>query len=133
MTGENALAESGDTFDYIVVGAGSAGCPVAARLSEDPHTSVLLLEAGGSDDHPYIRMPLGFLRAMTKPQFNWTYMTEPEPNLGGRRMPLPRGRVMGGSGSINGMFAMRGHPGDYDQWAHGRAWLVVRRRAALLP
>ena len=111
------MAESGDTFDYIVVGAGSAGCPVAARLSEDPRTSVLLLEAGGSDNHPFIRMPLGFLRAMTKPQFNWTYMTEAEPNLNGRRMPLPRGRVMGGSGSINGMFAMRGHPGDYDQWA----------------
>ena len=93
------MAESGDTFDYIVVGAGSAGCPVAARLSEDPRTSVLLLEAGGSDSHPFIRMPLGFLRAMTKPQFNWTYMTEPEPNLGGRRLPLPRGRVMGGSAS----------------------------------
>jgi len=118
------LAESGDTFDYIVVGAGSAGCPVAARLSEDPRTSVLLLEAGGSDNHPYIRMPLGFLRAMTKPQFNWTYWTEPEPNLNGRKMPLPRGRVMGGSGSINGMFAMRGHPGDYDQWAQmgARGW-----------
>jgi choline dehydrogenase len=116
--------DSGDSFDYIVVGAGSAGCVVAARLSEDPRTSVLLLEAGGSDDHPLIRMPLGFLRAMTKPEYNWTYMTEPEPNLGGRRMPLPRGRVMGGSGSINGMFAMRGHPGDYDQWAQmgARGW-----------
>jgi choline dehydrogenase len=119
------LAEqSGDSFDYIVVGAGSSGCVVAARLSEDPAASVLLLEAGGSDDHPLIRMPLGFLRAMTRPEFNWTYMTEPEPNLGGRRLPLPRGRVMGGSGSINGMFAMRGHPGDYDQWAQmgARGW-----------
>ena len=102
-----------DSFDYIVVGAGSSGCVVAARLSEDPGTQVRL-----------IRMPLGFLRAMTMPELNWTYMTEPEPNLGGRQMPLPRGRVMGGSGSINGMFAMRGHPGDYDQWAQmgARGW-----------
>ena len=113
-----------DSFDYIVVGAGSSGCVVAARLSEDPGTQVLLLEAGGRDDHPLIRMPLGFLRAMTMPELNWTYMTEPEPNLGGRQMPLPRGRVMGGAGSINGMFAMRGHPGDYDQWAQmgARGW-----------
>jgi choline dehydrogenase len=116
--------DSGDSFDYIVVGAGSSGCVVAARLSEDPATQVLLLEAGGSDASPLIRMPLGFLRAMTKPEYNWTYTTEPEPNLGGRRLPLPRGRVMGGSGSINGMFAMRGHPGDYDQWAQmgARGW-----------
>ncbi len=110
--------------DYIVVGGGSAGCVMAARLSEDGRDNVLLLEAGGSDDHPYIQMPLGFLRAMTKPQFNWNYWTEPEPHLDGRRMPMPRGRVMGGSGSINGMFAMRGHPADYDQWAQmgARGW-----------
>ena len=104
-------------FDYVVVGAGSSGCVVAARLSEDPGVSVLLLEAGGRDDHLYLRMPLAFLKAMPDPRFNWTYWTEPEPHLDGRRMPLPRGRVIGGSGSINGMFAMRGHPKDYDQWA----------------
>ncbi len=111
-------------FDYIVVGGGSAGCVMAARLSEDGKDNVLLLEAGGSDDHPYIQMPLGFLRAMVQPQFNWNYMTEPEPHLDGRQMPMPRGRVMGGSGSINGMFAMRGHPADYDQWAQmgARGW-----------
>ena len=110
--------------DYIVVGGGSAGCVMAARLSEDGKSNVLLLEAGGDDTHPYIRMPLGFLRAMTLPQLNWRYLTEPEPHLDGRQMPMPRGRVMGGSGSINGMFAMRGHPADYDQWAQmgARGW-----------
>ena len=112
------------TFDYIVVGAGSAGCVVAARLSEDPNTHVLLLEAGGSDNHLYLKMPLAFLKAMPDPRFNWTYWTEPEPHLDNRKMPMPRGRVMGGSGSINGMFAMRGHPKDYDQWAQmgARGW-----------
>ena len=78
-------------FDYVVVGAGSSGCVVAARLSEDPGVSVLLLEAGGRDDHLYLRMPLAFLKAMPDPRFNWTYWTEPEPHLDGRRMPLPRG------------------------------------------
>jgi len=113
-----------ESFDYIVVGAGSSGCVVAARLSEDADSNVLLLEAGGRDDHLYLKMPLAFLKAMPDPRFNWTYWTEPEPNCEGRRMPLPRGRVMGGSGSINGMFAMRGHPGDYDQWAQmgARGW-----------
>ena len=107
----------GEIFDYIVVGAGSSGCVVAARLSEDSEAHVLLLEAGGRDDHLYLKMPLAFLKAMPDPRFNWTYWTEPEPHLDGRRMPLPRGKVIGGSGSINGMFAMRGHPKDYDQWA----------------
>lgn len=111
-------------FDYIVVGGGSAGCVVAARLSEDPNNRVLLLEAGGQDDHVFLKMPLAFLKAMPDPRFNWTYWTQPEPYLDGRVMPLPRGRVMGGSGSINGMFAMRGHPLDYDQWAQmgARGW-----------
>ncbi|MBO9601973.1 MAG: choline dehydrogenase [Novosphingobium sp.] len=118
------MADTGAEFDYIVVGAGSAGCVMAARLSEDPSVRVLLLEAGGSNEHLYLKMPLAFLKAMPDPRFNWTYWTEEEPHLGGRKMPLPRGRVMGGSGSINGMFAMRGHPLDYDQWAQmgARGW-----------
>ena len=105
-----------EEFDYIIVGAGSAGCVIAARLSEDPNVKVLLLEAGGPNKHPYLKMPLGFLKAVVDPRFNWGFLTEPEPGLGGRQLPLPRGRVLGGSSSINGMFYMRGHPGDYDQW-----------------
>ena len=103
-------------YDYIVIGAGSAGCVVASRLSEDKDVSVLVVEAGGSDDNMYIRMPLGFLRAMLNPEFNWGYSSEPEPNLNNRRLMLPRGRVLGGSSSINGMFYMRGHPRDFDTW-----------------
>ena len=106
-----------ETFDYIVIGAGSAGCVVAARLSERADTSVLILEAGGRDSHLTLKMPVAFLKAVINPAFNWGYMTEPEPCLQGRRLWLPRGRVLGGSGSINGMFHMRGHPSDYDDWA----------------
>jgi len=103
-------------FDYIVVGGGSAGCVVASRLSEERDRSVLLIEAGGWDSHLLLRMPLGFLRAMLQPRFSWGYMSEPEPHLNGRRVMLPRGRVLGGSGSINGMFYMRGHSRDFDHW-----------------
>jgi choline dehydrogenase len=102
--------------DYIVVGGGSAGCVVASRLSEAGDCSVLLLEAGGSDDHFSIRMPLAFLSAMTNPRFAWGFMSEPEKGLGGRPLWVPRGRILGGCSSINGMFYMRGHPGDFDEW-----------------
>jgi choline dehydrogenase len=105
-----------EEFDFIVAGAGSAGCVVAARLSEDPHTSVLLLEAGGRDSDVTLKMPVAFLKAVVNPRFNWGYVTEPEPHLNGRRLWLPRGRVLGGSSSINGMFYMRGHPLDYEDW-----------------
>ncbi len=104
------------TYDDIIIGAGSAGCVLAARLSEDKGRQVLLIEAGGKDDHPYVRMPLGFLRAMLNPKHNWGYVSEPEPNLNNRSLNLPRGRLLGGSSSINGMFYMRGHPRDYDTW-----------------
>jgi choline dehydrogenase len=113
-----------DEFDYIVVGAGSAGCVVASRLSEEPGTSVLLLEAGGKDDRLTIAMPLAFLKTIFDPTLSWGDMSEPEPHLGGRRLWLPRGKVLGGSSSINGMFYMRGHPNDFDTWARlgARGW-----------
>ena len=105
-----------DQFDYIVVGAGSAGCVLANRLSADPAVRVLLLEAGGEDAHPLVRMPVGFLKALQRPALTWGYETEPEVQLLGKRLPLPRGRLLGGSSSINGMFHIRGHRLDYDEW-----------------
>jgi choline dehydrogenase len=104
------------SYDYIIVGGGSAGCVLAARLSAEADRSVLLLEAGGSDNHFLLRMPLGFLRALFRPELSWGYFSEPEPNLGDRRLWLPRGKVLGGSGSINGMFYMRGHSNDFNTW-----------------
>jgi choline dehydrogenase len=110
------MTDHSQTFDYIVVGAGSAGCVLASRLSEEKDRTVLLLEAGGNDDDFLLRMPLAFLRAMLQPRFSWGYFSEPEPQLHGRRLPLPRGRVLGGSGSINGLFYMRGHSLDFEGW-----------------
>jgi choline dehydrogenase len=105
----------GDEFDYIIVGAGSAGCVIANRLTEDPSVKVLLLEAGGEDNQFFYRMALGF-HSWRYPETNWSFETEPEPHLGGRRLPLPRGKVLGGSSTINAMLYSRGHPGDYDLW-----------------
>jgi choline dehydrogenase len=104
------------TFDYIIVGAGSAGCVLANRLSADPACRVLLLEAGGSDEHWLIDMPLGFMKAFLNPAFNWGYRSEPQPQLNGRTLLLPRGRLIGGTSTINGMFFMRGHRLDFDAW-----------------
>ncbi len=105
------------TFDYIIVGAGSAGCVLANRLSADPANRVLLLEAGGSEKQSVIEMPLAWFQAMMTPAIGWGYASEPEPHADGRRIPAPRGRVVGGCSSINGMMYSRGHPQDYDQWA----------------
>ena len=102
--------------DYIVVGAGSAGCVVASRLSEDTEIVVLLLEAGGSDWNPFIRVPLLTRILFHLPSLNWGYETADEPGLGGRRVPYPRGKVLGGSSSSNGMTYIRGHARDFDDW-----------------
>lgn len=105
-----------DEFDHIIVGAGSAGCVLANRLSEDGKARVLLLEAGGEDRSWLFRMPLGFMMTAANPAYDWGYASEPDPKLNGRSLPLPRGRVMGGSSSVNGMIYMRGHASDYDGW-----------------
>ena len=105
-----------EVFDYIVTGAGSAGCVVAARLSEGGRYRVLLLEAGGNDSNPWIHVPMGYPRVFANPRFNWMYESEPEPGLMGRRLYQPRGKVLGGTSAINGMVYMRGHSADYDEW-----------------
>jgi len=105
-----------NTYDFIVTGAGSAGCAVAARLSEDGRYRVLLLEAGGKDRNPWIHIPLGYAKIFTNPRVNWMFDTEPEAQLNGRILYQPRGKVLGGTSSINGMVYMRGTPSDYDGW-----------------
>jgi len=102
--------------DFIIVGAGSAGCAVAARLSEDPATRVLLLEAGGEDRNRWIHIPLGFGKTFADPSVNWCYETEPDPGAADRRVFWPRGKVLGGSSSINGMVYIRGQAEDFDHW-----------------
>jgi choline dehydrogenase len=106
-----------ETFDYIVVGAGTAGCLLANRLSADPAVRVLLLEAGGKDDYHWIHIPVGYLYCIGNPRTDWLYFTEPDPGLNGRQLRYPRGKVLGGSSSINGMIYMRGQSRDYDHWA----------------
>lgn len=105
------------SYDYIIVGAGSAGCTLANRLSADPDVSVLLLEAGPRDWNPFIHMPAGLSKLVNFKSLNWNYLTEPEPGLNNRRLYWPRGRVLGGSSSINAMCYVRGHRTDYDDWA----------------
>jgi choline dehydrogenase len=109
------------TFDFIVIGGGTAGCALAARLSEDPSLSVCLLEAGGMDRHPFVQVPAAVMAAVSRPALNWGFETTPQAALNSRRIPVPRGRVLGGSGSINGMVYHRGFPRDYDDWARAGA------------
>src|SRR5687768_13921323 len=105
------------SYDYIVIGSGSAGAVVAARLSEDPAVSVLVLEAGPRDRHPLQLMPLAFSRVASGRIGTWQYESEPEPELYGRRLAIPRGRTLGGTSSVNAMIAIRGNRRDYDDWS----------------
>ncbi len=104
------------SFDYVIVGAGTAGCVLAGRLAEDPATRICLIEAGGSDRHPLISTPAMVAAAIATRRLNWRFETIPQAHLQGRRIPQPRGKVVGGSGSINGMVYSRGNPRDYGDW-----------------
>lgn len=108
---------SNERFDYIVVGAGTAGCLIANRLSENPDNRVLLLEAGQKDTYHWIHIPVGYFKTMHNPKTDWCYTTDPDPGLVGRSIKWPRGKVLGGSSSINGMLYLRGQAEDYDSWA----------------
>ncbi|WP_180901279.1 GMC family oxidoreductase [Martelella soudanensis] len=110
--------------DYVIVGAGSAGCVIANRLSADPDVSVVLLEAGPADRNPWIHIPVGYFKMMHNPTVDWCYKTEPDPGLNGRSLDWPRGKVLGGSSSLNGLLYVRGQQQDYDRWAQmgNRGW-----------
>jgi choline dehydrogenase len=110
------VGSTAEVFDFIVTGAGSAGCPVAARLSESGKYRVLILEAGPPDSYPWIHIPLGYTKTFTHPRYNWMFESEPEKELNGRTLYQPRGKVLGGTSSINGMVYMRGTAADYDNW-----------------
>lgn len=126
----NAVKQLGGDYDYIIVGAGTAGCILANRLSADPHNRVLLLEAGGRDNWIWFHIPVGYLFAIGNPRSDWMFKTEPEAGLNGRALAYPRGKVIGGSSAINAMISMRGQSADYDHWRQlgltGWGWDDVR-------
>ena len=105
-----------ESYDYIVIGAGTAGCVMANRLAADRSTRVLLLEAGGSDNYHWVHIPVGYLYCINNPRTDWCFTTAKEEGLNGRSLSYPRGKVLGGCSSINGMIYMRGQAYDYDQW-----------------
>ena len=111
-----ASSESNNHYDYIIVGAGSSGCVLANRLSNDPKNRVLLLEAGVRDLNPWIHVPVGYFKTMHNPSTDWCYMTEPDKGINNRRLQWPRGKVLGGSSSLNGLLYVRGQAEDYDRW-----------------
>lgn len=111
------MVNRAQSYDYVIVGAGSAGCVLANRLSEDPNVQVLILEAGPTDNNLFIRMPAGVYKIWKDSRFNWNYQSQNEAQMAGRSIPVPRGKVLGGSSSINSMVYLRGHPLDYDNWS----------------
>jgi choline dehydrogenase len=118
--------ESAGEYDYIIIGAGTAGCLLANRLTRKKEVKVLLIEAGGKDDYMWIHIPVGYLHCIGNPRTDWLFNTEPDPGLGGRSLIYPRGKVLGGSSSINGMIYMRGQRADYDRWAEATGDLSWR-------
>ncbi len=126
-------------FDFVIVGAGSAGCALANRLSANPRHTVALVEAGGRDTSPWIHIPVGYFKTIKNPSLNWMYRTQADPGLNGRAINWPRGKTLGGSSSINGLLYVRGQRQDYDHWRQlgneGWAWedvLPYFKRAEVL-
>ncbi len=113
-----------DTFDYIIIGAGAAGSVLAGRLTEDPNVTICVLEAGPPDTHPFVQIPAGFIKTLFNPAYTWQFKTEPSAGSGGRQILTTQGRMIGGSGSLNGMIYNRGQPADFDHWAQrgNRGW-----------
>ena len=118
------MTEDSITCDYLIIGAGTAGCVLANRLSANPAHEVVLLEAGGKDDYFWINIPIGYLYTINNPRTDWCYSIEPDPGLNGRSIGYARGKVLGGCSSINAMIHMRGQQSDYDHWAElgNRGW-----------